>query len=78
MVGARRPSRLLLLGTLYATELAVTHQVYIGKIICKAQGCTTIACFGTAGQSAEFCAAHMLENMVRLPAKGTDCWICRC
>ena len=45
------------------------HQVFVGEIICKAQGCTTIACFGTAEQSPEFCAAHKLKGMVRLWAR---------
>jgi hypothetical protein len=41
------------------------YQVYVGEIICKAQGCTTIACFGLDGEEEQFCKAHMHDGMVR-------------
>jgi hypothetical protein len=58
--------------TSVCTELAVKHQVFMGATICKAQGCTTIASFGIAEQSPEFCKAHKQEGMVRTVTLGAS------
>ena len=56
--------------TSVCTELGVGRQVFVRQKICQAQGCTTIASFGAAGQSPEFCQAHKQGGMVRADGSG--------